>query len=165
MRTLQYGGSSCSDMKFNGKAFCYTEKGVCSDGAMLVRQYGVAATGYEWSYKVCEGSGNTMLNTGINANIVERAILTTSLSTLVVAVQTAGLVNTLSGAGPFTVFAPSNKAFEAVPKYALEALLKPANKDKLVDLLNKNQYKDRNFLRKKEGDLYMTWDCLNSIAT
>ena len=68
-------------------------------------------------------------------NIVELAAGTESLSTLVTAVKAAGLVETLSGDGPFTVFAPTNAAFEALPKGTLESLLKPENKDQLVAVL------------------------------
>lgn len=56
-------------------------------------------------------------------------------STLVAAVQAAGLVETLSGSSPFTVFAPSNKAFEALPPGTVESLLKPENKDTLKSIL------------------------------
>jgi uncharacterized surface protein with fasciclin (FAS1) repeats len=56
-------------------------------------------------------------------------------STLVAAVKAAGLVETLSGDGPFTVFAPTNAAFEKLPKGTVEDLLKPENKKKLTDIL------------------------------
>ena len=56
--------------------------------------------------------------------IVENAVLASSVSTLVAAVQAAGLVDTLNGAGPFTVFAPTNAAFAKLPKATVEALLK-----------------------------------------
>lgn len=56
-------------------------------------------------------------------------------SILVAAVQAAGLAETLSSSGPFTVFAPSNKAFEALPAGTLESLLKPENKEKLKSIL------------------------------
>jgi uncharacterized surface protein with fasciclin (FAS1) repeats len=68
-------------------------------------------------------------------NIVELAESVKDLSTLVVAVQAAGLVSTLEGRGPFTVFAPTNEAFAALPKAVLADLLKPENKDKLVKVL------------------------------
>lgn len=68
-------------------------------------------------------------------NIVELAVATESLSTLVAAVQAAGLVETLSGEGPFTVFAPTNDAFAALPEGTLETLLKPENKDQLISIL------------------------------
>lgn len=55
--------------------------------------------------------------------------------TLVAAVQAAGLADTLSGPGPFTVFAPTDEAFAKLPKGTVEELLKPENKQKLVDIL------------------------------
>merc|ERR1711966_286314 len=68
-------------------------------------------------------------------SIVDLAVANKDLSTLVAALKAAGLVDTLSGAGPFTVFAPSNKAFAALPAGTLANLLKPENKKQLVDLL------------------------------
>lgn len=67
--------------------------------------------------------------------IVELAVETESLSTLVTAVKAAGLVETLSSEGPFTVFAPTNDAFAALPDGTLETLLKPENKQQLIDVL------------------------------
>lgn len=67
--------------------------------------------------------------------IVDLAVGTESLSTLVAAVQAGGLVETLSGEGPFTVFAPTDEAFAALPEGLLDNLLKPENKDKLVSIL------------------------------
>lgn len=57
------------------------------------------------------------------------------VTTLVAAVKAAGLVETLKGKGPFTVFAPTNEAFAKLPKGTVETLLKPENKDKLVKIL------------------------------
>merc|ERR1712137_846499 len=68
-------------------------------------------------------------------NIVQLAVGTPSLSTLVSAVQAASLADVLSGSGPFTVFAPTNKAFEKVPAKVLSALLEPVNKASLQELL------------------------------
>lgn len=68
-------------------------------------------------------------------NIVENAVNSKDHTTLVAAVQAAGLVETLSGPGPFTVFAPTNEAFAALPAGTVETLLKPENKDKLVKIL------------------------------
>merc|ERR1711990_1387918 len=68
-------------------------------------------------------------------NIVQLASATADLSTLVAAVKAGGLVDTLSGTGPFTVFAPTNEAFAKLPKGTLDFLLKPENKAKLVDIL------------------------------
>jgi len=68
-------------------------------------------------------------------DIVALASSQENLSTLVTAVQAAGLVETLQGAGPFTVFAPTDEAFAALPEGTLENLLKPENKQQLVDIL------------------------------
>lgn len=68
-------------------------------------------------------------------NIVENAVNSADHTTLVAAVQAAGLVETLSGAGPFTVFAPTNDAFAKLPAGTVETLLKPENKDQLTKIL------------------------------
>ena len=68
-------------------------------------------------------------------NVVENASKAPNLTTLVAAVQAAGLVETLQGDGPFTVFAPTNEAFEALPAGTVENLLKPENKEMLVKVL------------------------------
>merc|ERR1719183_2249457 len=68
-------------------------------------------------------------------NIVELAAGVKDLSTLVTAVKAAGLVDTLSGKGPFTVFAPTNEAFGKLDKDLVAALLKPENKQKLTEVL------------------------------
>jgi uncharacterized surface protein with fasciclin (FAS1) repeats len=70
-----------------------------------------------------------------NKTIVENAVNSKDHTTLVAAVKAAGLVETLSGKGPFTVFAPTNEAFAALPAGTVESLLKPENKDKLVKIL------------------------------
>ena len=69
-------------------------------------------------------------------NIIENAINSKDHTTLVAAVKAAGLVETLEGAGPFTVFAPTNKAFDMLPKSTVENLLKPENKSTLTKILN-----------------------------
>ena len=68
-------------------------------------------------------------------NIVENAVNSADHTTLVAAVQAADLVETHSGEGPFTVFAPTNDAFAALPEGAVEDLLKPENKDRLTEIL------------------------------
>tara|TARA_R110002012_G_scaffold99980_2_gene238495 strand:- start:194598 stop:195173 length:576 start_codon:yes stop_codon:yes gene_type:complete len=68
-------------------------------------------------------------------DIVALAMETESLSTLVAAVKAGGLVETLQGDGPFTVFAPTNEAFAALPEGTLDDLLKPENKEKLASIL------------------------------
>lgn len=71
----------------------------------------------------------------VKANIVETAVAAGSFNTLVAAVKAAGLVETLSGEGPFTVFAPTDEAFAALPEGTVANLLKPENKDQLVAIL------------------------------
>ena len=67
--------------------------------------------------------------------IVQNASQAKNLTTLVAAVKAAGLVDTLSGPGPFTVFAPTNDAFAALPAGTVDTLLKPENKAKLTQVL------------------------------
>ncbi len=68
-------------------------------------------------------------------DIVDTAVAAGSFSTLVAAVTAAGLVDTLKGAGPFTVFAPTDDAFAALPEGTVENLVKPENKDQLTAIL------------------------------
>ena len=68
-------------------------------------------------------------------DIVDTAVGAGSFTTLVAAVTAAGLVDTLKGEGPFTVFAPTDAAFAALPAGTVEDLLKPENKDKLTAIL------------------------------
>lgn len=70
-----------------------------------------------------------------NKDIVDTAVAAGSFQTLVAAIQAAGLVDTLKGAGPFTVFAPTDEAFAKLPAGTVEDLLKPENKEKLVAVL------------------------------
>lgn len=69
------------------------------------------------------------------SDIVALAVKTEALSTLVAAVQAADLVETLQGTGPYTVLAPTNEAFDALPEGTLTSLLLPENKGKLADIL------------------------------
>ena len=68
-------------------------------------------------------------------NIIQNAVNSQDHTTLVAAVKAAGLVETLSGPGPFTVFAPTNRAFEKLPDGTVPTLLKPENKGKLTSIL------------------------------
>ena len=74
-------------------------------------------------------------NCTASKDIVDTAIGAGSFKTLVAAVQAAGLVETLKGPGPFTVFAPTDEAFAKLPAGTLDTLLKPENKDQLVKIL------------------------------
>ena len=91
---------------------------------------------------MADGSANMAANpmVGGAAMMADQTIVTNAsnapnLTTLVSAVKQAGLVDTLSGAGPFTVFAPTNDAFDKVDKATLDGLMKPANKDALTKVL------------------------------
>lgn len=80
--------------------------------------------------------GTTALADGHGgADIVDTAVGAGSFTTLVAAVQAAGLVETLKSEGPFTVFAPTDDAFAALPAGTVESLLKPENKDQLIAVL------------------------------
>jgi uncharacterized surface protein with fasciclin (FAS1) repeats len=68
-------------------------------------------------------------------DIVDTAVKAGSFNTLVAALQAAGLVETLKGSGPFTVFAPTDEAFAKLPKGTVDDLLKPENKGKLTSIL------------------------------
>lgn len=68
-------------------------------------------------------------------NIIQNAVNSPDHTTLVAAVKAAGLVDTLEGPGPFTVFAPTNEAFAKLPAGTVDTLLKPENKRQLVEIL------------------------------
>jgi uncharacterized surface protein with fasciclin (FAS1) repeats len=70
-----------------------------------------------------------------NKDIIDNAVTSPDHTTLVAAVKAAGLVDTLKGPGPFTVLAPTNEAFAALPAGTVDDLLKPENKDKLTKIL------------------------------
>lgn len=86
------------------------------------------------------GAGTALLALGACAqpqgdDIVDIAAGNPNFSTLVAAVQAAGLVDTLKGPGPFTVFAPTNDAFAALPPGTVDSLLLPENQDQLISIL------------------------------
>ena len=81
------------------------------------------------------GSVQAMSGSQDKKDIVDTAVDAGSFNTLVAAVQAAGLEETLRGDGPFTVFAPTDEAFAALPEGTVENLLKPENKEQLVAIL------------------------------
>ena len=90
------------------------------------------------AFAASDGSENPMVGGApmfSDKTIVENAVNSKDHTTLVAAVQAAGLVETLQGEGPFTVFAPTNAAFAKLPAGTVETLLKPENKDQLVKIL------------------------------
>ena len=90
----------------------------------------LAASGNCGAKKVAHRSGARA-----DMDIVDTAVSAGSFKTLVAAVKAAGLLETLKGDGPFTVFAPTDEAFAKIPKATIESLLKPENRDKLVKIL------------------------------
>ena len=80
-------------------------------------------------------SGAALPATAAEMDIVDTAAGAGSFNTLVAAVEAAGLVGTLKGEGPFTVFAPTDAAFAALPEGTVQTLLEPGNKDRLVAVL------------------------------
>jgi uncharacterized surface protein with fasciclin (FAS1) repeats len=80
-------------------------------------------------------SGLFATSQAIAADIVDTAVSAGNFKTLVAAVKAAGLAEALKGAGPLTVFAPTDEAFAKLPAGTVESLLKPANRDKLIAIL------------------------------
>jgi uncharacterized surface protein with fasciclin (FAS1) repeats len=92
----------------------------------------VIQNGFSQKEKTVEVGGAPMYP---SKNIIENAMNSKDHTTLVAAVKAAGLVETLQGKGPFTVFAPTNAAFSALPSGTVETLLKPENKAMLTGIL------------------------------
>ncbi len=92
----------------------------------------MAAAGQMASHKTVMVGGAAMYP---SKNIIQNAVNSKDHTTLVAAIKAAGLVDTLSGPGPFTVFAPTNEAFAALPAGTVDSLLKPENKATLTKIL------------------------------
>ncbi|MGD0746752.1 MAG: fasciclin domain-containing protein [Acidimicrobiales bacterium] len=107
-------------------------KGLSTASAALALGLLGAAGGVAGASSTASGAGTMGTS---SENVVQIAEHTPQLSTLVAAIKAAGLVHTLEGTGPFTVFAPTNRAFAALPKGTLKTLLKPANKAELASIL------------------------------
>ena len=86
-------------------------------------------------FAACAATAMTVASAASADSIVDIAVSDDRFSTLVAAVTAAGLAETLSGPGPFTVYAPVNDAFAALPEGTVETLLKPENKDQLTNVL------------------------------
>jgi uncharacterized surface protein with fasciclin (FAS1) repeats len=115
---------------------------VASLAASGLSVFAVSAWAGECSAGKCDGGGNAVTASytakaedAKPATIVAAAAANEKFSTLVAAVKAAGLVETLSSEGPFTVFAPTNDAFAKLPAGTVEELLKPENKEKLKGIL------------------------------
>lgn len=92
------------------------------------------------STQMARGGQESIIDEVSKPDIVKLAVSNKDLSTLVQAVQAADLTTSLSNAGPFTVFAPLNSAFDKLPKGTLNDLMKPENKNKLDDVLRHHTY-------------------------
>jgi transforming growth factor-beta-induced protein len=103
---------------------------VLSVAAMLLASSSAAVAGEK-----CAKNSVTTVAYEQKLNIVDTAVDVGSFKTLAAALKAAGLVDTLKSKGPFTVFAPTDEAFEKLPSGSVETLLKPENKDKLVAIL------------------------------
>lgn len=91
--------------------------------------------------EVTPGTGQSGVQDDVsNPNIVQTAVQSADHTTLVAAVKAAGLVDALSNAGPFTVFAPTNTAFDQLPAGTVEGLLKPEKKNDLSNILEYHTY-------------------------
>jgi uncharacterized surface protein with fasciclin (FAS1) repeats len=99
---------------------------------LLILMLGVSMSLAVFSQKTVMVGGAAMYST---KNIIENAVNSKDHTTLVAAVKAAGLVDVLQGAGPFTVFAPTNDAFAKLPAGTVETLLKPENKATLTSVL------------------------------
>src|SRR6478609_2862002 len=111
----------------------HAHRPVASKIAAVVLAFSVGA-----AFPVAASAKNPMVGGApmyASKNIVENAVNSKDHTTLVAAVKAAGLVGTLEGAGPYTVFAPTNKAFDALPPGTVDTLLKPENKAKLTKIL------------------------------
>lgn len=126
--TLSFGLSSCGDNKNAETTTTATETtattvdsaAMLSDSARMGKTGGVLVDGVPMTP---------------DRTIVQNAVLAPSVTTLVKAVKAAELDGTLSGTGPFTVFAPTNAAFDKLPKGALDGLMKPESKENLKGVL------------------------------
>lgn len=105
---------------------------VVADGKVTVDGANVVATDIKCSNGVIHIIDKVIMP---KPDIVDTAVAAGKFNTLVAAVKAAGLVATLKGEGPFTVFAPTDDAFSAIPKEAIADLLKPENKEKLQSIL------------------------------
>jgi uncharacterized surface protein with fasciclin (FAS1) repeats len=110
-------------------------KGTKSIGRMIIARAALlsilAVFGAQPLFANVEVSGDTTKP----ANIVETAVAAGQFKTLAAALEAAGLIDALTGEGPFTVFAPTDEAFAKLPAGTVESLLKPENKEKLKSIL------------------------------
>jgi transforming growth factor-beta-induced protein len=119
-------------IKINDMAMIETSDVVSTNGVTHVIDTVLMPTNLSMKEEGVMVGGQMMLP---SLDIVDNAAKASNVTTLVAAVQAGGLVNTLKGEGPFTVFGPTNAAFNKLPSGTVESLLKPENKDQLVSIL------------------------------
>jgi uncharacterized surface protein with fasciclin (FAS1) repeats len=107
-------------------------KKILATAVMAVMGLAVVSPGFARNDQTTMVGGQAMFP---SKDIVDNAVNSADHTTLVAAVKAAGLVDTLKGPGPFTVFAPTNEAFSKLPQGTVETLLKPENHDTLVKIL------------------------------
>jgi len=108
---------------------------VLSGAAMLLASSSAAVAGAKCSNKSVTTVAYKQESKETKLDIIDTAVKAGSFKTLAAALKAAGLVETLKGKGPFTVFAPTDEAFAKLPAGTVETLLQPENKDKLVAIL------------------------------
>jgi uncharacterized surface protein with fasciclin (FAS1) repeats len=111
----------------------YFQRAALAGATAVALAFGTAAIAPTFAAEMTKMVGGAAMYP--SKNIVENAVHSKDHTTLVAAVKAAGLVDTLEGPGPFTVFAPTNEAFNLLPKGTVNTLLKPENKQKLTEIL------------------------------
>lgn len=127
--------AACGD---NGANNSMSNNSMKSNGNMSMSNNSMANNSMANNSAAPAGDNNPMVGGAPmmkNKDIIDNASNSKDHTTLVAAVKAAGLVDTLKGAGPFTVFAPTNAAFDKLPKGTVDTLLKPENKKKLTGIL------------------------------
>lgn len=133
MKKLLLGAAALATLGFGSQAYAHC--GACGEmdnhaDKAIDSQHAIDKHGADY-----QKAGYGSKDQKAKQNIVDTAVGNDDFSTLVAALQAGELVDALKGDGPFTVFAPTNSAFEALPEGALDDLLKPENKEKLQSIL------------------------------
>ena len=131
-KTLKFHRDANGLIWINGSAMVETTDVISSNGVTHVINGVLLPTQSTYMTDGVEVGGALMVR---SLDIVDNAVKAANVTTVVAAVKAAGLVETLKGAGPFTVFAPTNDAFAKLPAGTVDTLLKPENKSQLVDIL------------------------------
>ena len=131
-KTLTFHKDAAGHITINGKAMVQTADVISRNGVTHVIDTVLSPADGKYADVGVEVGGALMVR---NLDIVDNAVNANNVTTVVAAVKAAGLVTTLKGAGPFTVFAPDNAAFAKLPAGTVETLLKPENKATLADIL------------------------------